>query len=64
MLQVGTEDAENLDARLRDALDASGVPSSIGSAPFSGAEGFSGACAAADAAMYVDKRARRGGDRA
>jgi diguanylate cyclase len=63
VVQVGTEDAEGLVTRLREALDDSGVPCSIGTAAFTVAEGFPGACAAADAAMYADKRARRGGDR-
>jgi diguanylate cyclase (GGDEF)-like protein len=59
--QVGVEDAQNLVERLREALDAAGVPCSIGSAPFTVAGGFPGACAEADALMYADKRARRAG---
>ncbi|GLZ45901.1 GGDEF domain-containing protein [Actinomycetospora sp. NBRC 106375] len=61
--QVGTEDAERLVLRLRDALDTAGVPCSIGTAPFTVGGGFPGACADADALMYENKRARRGGDR-
>jgi diguanylate cyclase (GGDEF)-like protein len=64
VVQVGVEDAEGLVLRLREALDDSGVPCSLGTAPFTVSDGFPGACAAADAAMYADKRARRGGDRA
>jgi diguanylate cyclase len=60
--QVGTDDTAKLVERLRDALDESGVPCSIGAAPFTLAAGFPGACAEADAAMYADKRARRGGE--
>ncbi|GAA4784033.1 GGDEF domain-containing protein [Actinomycetospora chlora] len=59
--QVGVEDAQNLVERLREALDSAGVPCSIGSAPFTVAGGFPGACAEADALMYADKRARRAG---
>jgi diguanylate cyclase (GGDEF)-like protein len=59
--QVGAEDAQNLVERLREALDSAGVPCSIGSAPFTVAGGFPGACAEADARMYGDKRARRAG---
>lgn len=61
--QVGTEDAHHLVERLRDALDAAGVPCSIGSAPVTVAGGFPGACTDADTAMYADKRARRDGAR-
>ncbi|MEJ2862797.1 sensor domain-containing diguanylate cyclase [Actinomycetospora flava] len=61
--QVGVEDAQKLVERLRDALDSAGVPCSIGSAPFTVAGGFPGACADADSIMYADKRARRGGAR-
>ncbi|MDD7968552.1 sensor domain-containing diguanylate cyclase [Actinomycetospora lemnae] len=57
--QVGVEDAQHLVERLREALDAAGVPSSIGAAAFTVAGGFPGACAEADALMYADKRARR-----
>ncbi|PVZ11055.1 sensor domain-containing diguanylate cyclase [Actinomycetospora cinnamomea] len=61
--QVGTEDADQLVDRLREALDAARVPCSIGAAPFTVVGGFPGACAEADAAMYEDKRARRDGGR-
>jgi len=61
--QVGTEGVDDLVERLREALDGAGVPCSIGAAPFTLADGFPGACAAADAAMYADKRARRAGGR-
>lgn len=59
--QVGVEDVQALVERLREALDSAGVPCSIGSAPFTVAGGFPGACTEADTLMYADKRARRTG---
>jgi diguanylate cyclase len=45
--------------RLRAALQAAGVASSVGHAPYTFVAGFPGAWEAADAAMYEDKRRRR-----
>jgi diguanylate cyclase (GGDEF)-like protein len=57
---VGPDDVGPLVARLQGALDAAGTPCSMGVAPVGVASGFAEAIAAADAAMYGDKRARRG----
>jgi hypothetical protein len=43
-------------------LDAAGTPCSVGVAPVGVATGFSEAVSEADAAMYSDKRARKGAD--
>jgi diguanylate cyclase (GGDEF)-like protein len=56
---VGSDDVGPLVARLQGALDAAGTPCSMGVAPVGVASGFVEAIAAADAAMYEDKRARR-----
>jgi diguanylate cyclase (GGDEF)-like protein len=56
---VGPDDVGPLVTRLQAALDAAGTPCSIGVAPVGVASGFAEAIAAADAAMYGDKRARR-----
>ncbi|WP_460864992.1 sensor domain-containing diguanylate cyclase [Rhodococcus aerolatus] len=53
--------AQDLVARLGEALADAGVSGSIGQAPYSVVAGFPGAWAAADEAMYAAKRARRAG---
>jgi diguanylate cyclase (GGDEF)-like protein len=58
------DDVGPLVARLQDALDAAGTPCSAGVAPVGVASGFAEAIATADAAMYEDKRSRRGAGRA
>jgi diguanylate cyclase len=45
--------------RLRTSLQAAGVATSIGHAPYTFVAGFPGAWEAADAALYEDKRVRR-----
>ena len=57
---VGPDDVGPLVARLQEALDDAGTPCSMGVAPVGVASGFAEAIAEADAAMYGDKRARRG----
>jgi diguanylate cyclase (GGDEF)-like protein len=57
---VGPDDVGALVTRLQQALDDAGTPCSMGVAPVGVASGFTEAIAEADAAMYVDKRARRG----
>ncbi|MDL5158689.1 sensor domain-containing diguanylate cyclase [Actinomycetospora termitidis] len=57
---VGPDDAGPLVARLQRVLDDAGTPCSIGVAPVGLASGFSEAISEADAAMYTDKRARKG----
>lgn len=52
--------ASSLVSRLHTALDAAGVSGSIGHAPYTIVAGFPGAFAEADAAMYEQKRERRG----
>ena len=59
VVRAGPADAERLVARLETALEEAGVLGSLGYAPYSVVTGFPGACAAADAAMYANKRARR-----
>jgi diguanylate cyclase (GGDEF)-like protein len=57
---VGPDDVGALVTRLQQALDDAGTPCSMGVAAVGVASGFSEAIAEADAAMYDDKRARRG----
>ncbi|WP_373696086.1 sensor domain-containing diguanylate cyclase [Actinomycetospora aurantiaca] len=57
---IGPDDAGPLVARLQRVLDDAGTPCSIGVAPVGVASGFSEAISEADAAMYDDKRARKG----
>lgn len=52
--------ASSLVARIHTALDDEGVSGSIGHAPYTIVAGFPGAFAEADAAMYEQKRERRG----
>ncbi|WP_285592488.1 GGDEF domain-containing protein [Actinomycetospora sp. NBRC 106378] len=59
---VGPDDAGPLVARLQAVLDAAGTPCSVGVAPVGVATGFSEAVSEADAAMYSDKRARKGAE--
>jgi diguanylate cyclase (GGDEF)-like protein len=61
---VDPDDVGSLVSRLQDALDAAGTPCSAGVAPVGVVTGFAEAIAVADAAMYDDKRARRGPHRA
>jgi diguanylate cyclase (GGDEF)-like protein len=61
---VDPDDVSSLVSRLQDALDAAGTPCSAGVAPVGVVTGFAEAIAVADAAMYDDKRARRGPHRA
>lgn len=62
IVATGTTPVQTLELvrRLHAALGRAGVPSSIGHAPYTIVAGFPGAFAAADAAMYEQKRARRG----
>lgn len=55
----GPEDRVALVTRLRDALEAAGIHASIGAANRTSEGGLRGAWAAADEAMYRDKRDRR-----
>jgi diguanylate cyclase (GGDEF)-like protein len=55
-----TEQADDMVLRADRALRLSGVAGSIGFAPYSVVSGFPGAWAAADRAMYEQKRRRRG----
>jgi diguanylate cyclase (GGDEF)-like protein len=57
---VGPDDAGPLVQRLQAVLDEAGTPCSMGVAPVGVATGFSEAVSEADAAMYSDKRARKG----
>ncbi|MFC5062440.1 sensor domain-containing diguanylate cyclase [Actinomycetospora atypica] len=57
---VAPDHAGPLVRRLQAVLDEAGTPCSVGVAPFDVAAGFSQAVAEADAAMYSDKRARKG----
>ena len=50
----------DLVGRIHAAFDLAGVSGSIGHAPYTIVAGFPGAFAEADAAMYEQKRARRG----
>ena len=61
---VDPDDVSSLVSRLQEALDAAGTPCSAGAAPVGVVTGFAEAIAVADAAMYDDKRARRGPHRA
>jgi GGDEF domain-containing protein len=54
------EQADDMVLRADRALRLSGVAGSIGFAPYSVVSGFPGAWAAADRAMYEQKRRRRG----
>ncbi|MDL5158688.1 GGDEF domain-containing protein [Actinomycetospora termitidis] len=56
---VGADDAARLADRLQAVLVDAGVPCSVGVAPFRVDGGFAAAVAAADAAMYENKRARQ-----
>ena len=58
---AGADDVPTLVRRLQGVLDAGGTPCSLGASPFGVVDGFAGACAQADVAMYADKRARRAG---
>jgi diguanylate cyclase (GGDEF)-like protein len=60
---VDPDDVSSLVSRLQAALDGAGTPCSAGVAPVGVASGFAEAIAEADAAMYEDKRARRGAHR-
>lgn len=53
-------DTTELAARIHATFEAIGVSGSIGHAPYTIVAGFPGAFAAADAAMYEQKRERRG----
>lgn len=55
-------DARVIVERIREAFDAADLAASIGFAPFSIETGFVGAVAAADRAMYEEKRRRRAGN--
>lgn len=55
------EQGRELVDRVGSALASAGVEGSIGHAPYGLAAGFPGAVAAADRAMYAQKRARRAG---
>ncbi|GAA4826712.1 hypothetical protein GCM10023201_11810 [Actinomycetospora corticicola] len=57
---VGPDDAGPLVARLQSVLDAACTPCSVEVAPVGVAAGFAEAVSEADAAMYSDKRARKG----
>ena len=59
VVHAGPEDSVNLAQRLEKTLAEAGVLGSLGCAPYSLVTGFGEACAAADAAMYTNKRARR-----
>ena len=59
VVRATPDNARRLVDRLQSALEAAGVMGSFGFAPYSVVTGFPGACAAADAAMYENKTARR-----
>ena len=59
VVHCGPDDAVDLVAQLEVALEKAGVLGSFGFAPYSVVSGFPGAVAAADAAMYRNKRSRR-----
>ena len=59
VVRAGPDDARRLVDRLQKGLEQAGVLGSFGIAPYSVVTGFPGACAAADEAMYENKRRRR-----
>ena len=59
VVRAGPEDARRLVERLESDLEAAGVLGSFGYAPYRVVTGFPEACAAADTAMYENKRLRR-----
>jgi diguanylate cyclase (GGDEF)-like protein len=64
LASVTAGEAVALTARLQRSFDAAGVAASIGSSRVSARDGVPAAWAAADAAMYVAKAARKDGSRA
>ena len=60
MASVGLADAQRLADRLQSVLLDAEAPCSVGVAPFRVDGSFAAAIAEADAAMYENKRARKG----